>query len=211
MNEVLQKCQFVIIKFIVFSSILVLIFTSCFPLIKESSVPPIDKNPLLNLFKNENERILVLPLWEKYPVVMSEKSISESSTLSLSPPLFLKVKDIEEIHNLIPSKISTGMIIGPGGAVGRGVFFYGLYIISEFGRTIFLKSEYQKAKLSHAGFISEEEKKELVNTFRESKEIFPSPASKIWFFTKSMKLKINYSSSCRNDIINFINDIDLDT
>ena len=209
MNEVLQKCQHFTLRGSICLFTIFLILTSCFPLIKESHVPPIDKNPLINLFKNENEQILVLPLWEKYPVVMSEESISESSTLSFDTPLFLKVKNIEEIHNLIPSKTSAGLIIGPGGGIGRGVFFYGIYIISESGRTIFLKSEYQKAKLSHAGFISEEGKKELIRTFRESKEIFPSPASPIWFFTKSMKLKINYNSNCRNDIINFIKSIDL--
>ncbi len=210
MNEVLEKCQYSIINWTIFLFTIVLIFSSCFPLVKESRVPPIDKNlPINLLFKNENERILVLPLWEKYPVVMSDESISESSTLSFDTPLFLKVKNIEEIHNLIPSKTSAGLIIGPGGGIGRGVFFYGIYIISESGRIMWLKSKYNKAKLSYVGFISEDGKKELIRAFQESKEIYSSSALDMGFFSKSLKLKINYNTDHRNDVINFINSINI--
>ena len=70
--------------------LMILSCVSCIPLVKESNAPPIDKYSLSVLYKNDDERILVLPVWEKYPVVMSEQSIKESSTLSFGTPLFIK-------------------------------------------------------------------------------------------------------------------------
>jgi hypothetical protein len=61
--------------------LMILACVSCIPLVKESSAPPIDKYSLSGLFKNDDERILVLPVWKKYPVIISTQSIEESSTL----------------------------------------------------------------------------------------------------------------------------------
>ena len=176
---------------------------SCIPLVKESSAPPIDKYPLSGLFKNDNERILVLPVWQKYPVIISEQSIEESSTLSFGTPLFLKVKDIPGINKLISGKTTAGLIVGPLVGVGRGVFFYGYYIISESGRIIWLKN-----KIAKSVVISQQGKKELIKAFRESREVYSPPASDVWLFTGKLKLIINYNSSARNDIVNFISSVD---
>lgn len=197
---------------IFFGIVIIATCISCIPLIKTSSVPPIN---ILNnnFFENDNEKILVLPIWQKYPFVMSESSISESSTLSLNEPLFLTVQDLPNLHNIIPSKTSAGMIIGPGGAIGRGVFFYGIMIISESGKLVWCKPNIDNSLLlkSH---IFEKEKKELVRAFDEYSEIHPTDASNVlftsntWFFLDHMKLKIGYSSSDRNRIIKFLHRVD---
>lgn len=176
---------------------------SCIPIIKESSAPPIDKYSLSVLFNNGNERILVLPVWQKYPVIISEQSIEESSTLSFGTPLFLKVKDIPGINKLISSKTTAGLIVGPVVGVGRGVVFDGYYIISESGRIIWLKN-----KIAKSVFISQQGKKELIKAFRESREIYSPSSSDVWHFIGKMKLIINYNSSTRNDIVNLISSVD---
>jgi len=177
---------------------------SCIPLVKESSAPPIDKYSLSVLFKNDDERILVLPVWQKYPVIISEQSIKESSTLSFGAPLFLKVKDIPGINKLIPGKNMAGLI-GVGGlvAVGRGVVFDGYYIIGESGRIIWLKNDIAKSF-----FISQQGKIELTNAFRDSDEVYLPSASEVWIFMNKLKLVIHYNSSIRNDVINFISGVD---
>lgn len=184
---------------------------SCIPLVKESSAPPIDYDLLSSFFKNANERIMVLPVWEKYPVIITTKSIEESSTISVGTPLFLKVKDIRGIHKLIPSKTIAGLLVGPLVGVGRGVFFSGYYIISESGRVIWLETEHHTAK---SVFLSREGKKELLEAFREFEQVYLLPASDVWLsmgkrklFSKR-KLFINYNSSNRNDIIKFISSVD---
>lgn len=181
---------------------------SCFPLIKTSSVPPINISDN-NLFESDNERILVLPLWQNYPVVMSEKTISESSTLSFSTPLFLEAKDIHDIHNLIPSKTSAGMILGPGGAIGRGVFFYGILIVSESGNFIWHKPNRNKLLSTKSHFINQEEKNRLIMAFERKSEINRADASNIWFFLRGMKLNINCNSGDRDKIIFFIQNVNI--
>ena len=120
---------------------------------------------------------MVLPVWEKYPVIITTKSIEESSTISVGTPLFLKVKDIRGIHKLIPSKTIAGLLVGPLVGVGRGVFFSGYYIISESGRVIWLETEHHTAK---SVFLSREGKKELLEAFREFEQVYLLPASDVW-------------------------------
>ena len=191
---------------IVSASVVVLMLiscVSCIPLVKESNAPPIDKYSLSVLFNNDNERILVLPVWEKYPVIISEQSIKESSTLSFGTPLFLKVKDIPGINELISSKTSAGLLFGPLVAVGKGVLFHGYFIIGESGRIIWLRK-----KVASSFFISQQGKKELIKGIRESREVYSQTSSDIWRFTGKLKLIIDYNSSARNDIVNFISSVD---
>jgi len=185
-------------------ALMLLSCVSCIPLIKESSAPPIDKYSLSVFFKNDNEHILVLPVWQKYPAIITEQSIEESSTLSFGAPLFLKVKDIPGINKLISSKTTAGLI-GAGGlfGVGKGVVFDGYFIISESGRIIWLKH-----RIAKSVFISQQGKIELINAFRDSDEVYSPSASEVWLFMDKLKLIINYNSSIRNDIINFISSVD---
>lgn len=184
-------------------ALMLLFCVSCIPLIKEFSAPPIDKYSLSVFFKNDDERILVLPVWQKYPAIITEQSIKESSTLSFGAPLFLKVKDIPGINKLISGKTTAGLLIGPMAAVGKGVVFDGYYIISESGRIIWLKNNIAKSF-----FISRQGKIELINTFQDSEEVYLPSASEVWLFMDKLKLIIHYNSSIRHDIINFISSVD---
>ena len=95
------------------------------------------------------------------------------------------------------------MLFGPLVGVGRGVFFEGYYIISESGRIIWLKNNIAKSV-----FISQQGKKELIKAFRESSKVDSPLASDGWLFIGKLKLIVNYNSSARNDIVNFISSVD---
>ena len=93
--------------------------------------------------------------------------------------------------------------------MGRGVFFYGILIVSESGKFIWGKPDRNKLPLSKSHFIFQEEKNQLITAFERKNEINPADASNIWFFLEGMKLDLNFNSRDRNKITTFLKNVNI--
>jgi len=185
-----------------------LLSVSCIPIVKQSRVFPVDAAFLTGLYADQRERILVLPVWQNYPAFISEPSIAESSTLAFGDPLILQVADLYEVHNLVPGRTIAGvMVIIPLAAVGHGVEFYGFTIIGESGRITWVRPGYPKSRVLSSVYLSQDDKNELLRTFRDVTEIHSPLTSPLWRFIGKLTLSVDYSADQRDKVVGFLQGI----
>ena len=187
-----------------------LALNGCFPVVKESPAPQVSHSKLSELFPYKDENIMVIPVWQDAPTIMSEESISESSTLWLSAPIFTIADSLIHVHDQIPSKTSALLIVGPGGAIGRGVSFDGYIIVSETGNFLLLDKSGKNRKRSYHGSFTNQDKNDLIAFIKTGKTTTMSdPGDKTSWNShlRRNNFQSRFSDADRDRIVSFLEEI----
>lgn len=111
--------------------------SGCFPLLRSEGPPDEIEESVLTLFEPD-EKLLVLPIWERTPFWKTDTSGGDSAFVE--EVLFLSAAALPELPSMIEGKTTAMVIIGAGAAMGRGVEFQGFFIISSQGQLAWLNS-----------------------------------------------------------------------
>ena len=164
----------------------------------------------------ESDRILVLPIWEKHPVV--EAGAREPYILSFGNPLFLMVKDLSDLTNILPSKISVAYV-SLGAVIGRIIFFNGIIIISEKGTMVTMscpgnfRNPVASCTIHREVCVDTELKEEFIRLFKESKGEVSYSEKSILSYIKTrpthieQPFKITNNSEEKQSIVEFLSGI----
>jgi hypothetical protein len=202
-------------KMIVFIMCCGLFTVSCccfFPYGFISRVPAFPDNILPEGFMQSSEDILVLPVWDHAPYSVVEGGSKRNFDI-LGKAFFWPAKDLHELPDKISPKTSFALISLPA-MVGRWVEFERLYLISGNGQVLCLTASGTHPQLETKwGKIEETRigsnwKKHLIEVFSSGDETELSvKGSNLFSNSSNPILKIEYSSSARRDIVEFIEKI----
>ena len=184
------------------------VLTGCvLPMVKESAAPAIATSMLTRLFPDPGENTLLIPVWEDYPVIISEGSIRESSTLHIGEPVFTTANELRSAHKSISSHISAALVLLPLAGVGSGVFFYGYVIVAESGTLVLLRRSESYRNIDHHATMDQHVKQELLSLLVGSSRQARSGQGLLEFFM-GKEVYIELEESERQRVLNFIHDID---
>ncbi|MDT8422056.1 MAG: hypothetical protein RQ754_16635 [Desulfuromonadales bacterium] len=183
-----------------------LLLVSCIPLIKESRPPQVSHPYLDRLFPRDDEQVVIIPVWQKYPIFMSEKSIRSDSSLCLGSPVFTKAVKFEHVNEQISGKTSAGLIIGPGGGIGRGVFFYGYIIASESGNMLLLDNSQDHLDMTSFGVVTVDNKNELIDLMTSGHHSKLKDFG-LWKFFDGKEIRIWFNFTERDRIVSFLSNV----
>ncbi len=113
------------------SPLLCLVLSGCFPLLRQEAVPVMGGTELEG-WSPDAERVLVLPLWEREPLVVLEHG-GASSHAFLDPPLVVTPREIAGVPERCETRETAMIVVGNGAAVGHGTGFLGLFLLSDRG------------------------------------------------------------------------------
>ena len=181
-----------------------LTLVGCFPYVTVSHAPPINLAGLSELFPHEDENIVVIPVWEKHPAILTDESVSETSALWLGAPVFTKAGSLRHVHDQIPDETSVILIIGPGGGVGSAFNFYGFIIASETGRYLLLGRSQDNRSTSSYGEFTYDDINELI-AFMKSGNSSALDDSELWeSFFDFNKIRIRFGDADRDRTISLL-------
>jgi hypothetical protein len=188
--------------------------SSCcfFPYGFVSRVPTFPDNILPEGFMQSSGNILVLPVWDHAPYSVVEGGSKKNFDI-LGKAIFLPAKDLHKLPDKISAKTSFALISLPA-MVGRWITFERLYLISNNGQVLCLTASGTDPQMETKwGRIEETRigsnwKKHLIEVFSSGAETELSIKGNNLFSNSSNPiLKIEYSSSARRDIVEFIEKI----
>ena len=165
-------------------------------------------------FDKESERVLVLPIWIKFPFLSAERQ-RHPVIFIFDEPLFLTVKELPKLPTIIPGKTSV-ILMGISTAMGRTVFLDSVVIISETGKmfTIFCPEitwgTVRCDKYFDNSDYSEEWKDDLVAAIQDStgKVCYPRDSkSSSYMGQGARRCEISYSKKEKQSILNFLDGI----
>lgn len=163
-------------KFTLIFLITLTCLVSCLPYSKTSEISFLPN--IQDEFGENSERVLVLPVWEKYPLLMARGL----GFCAIGDPLFLTVQDLTNLHNIIPSKTSVGLM-GINAAIGKTIFFNGAIIISESGRIVTIHCENTTWKTRceklHADSLNQQWRDNIVQIFKKPRGRVTTPTNTI--------------------------------
>jgi hypothetical protein len=190
----------------VFSTLcpVLLLATACFPLVRSEKAPGGIPKQVRALFA-PGESLLVLPVWEKEPLVVTDTSGGASHFVEEA--LVVDAADLDSLSERIDSKTTAMVVVGAGAAVGRGVGFEGLYLLSETGRIAWLESlgTSRWVGIAHHGRVGDAWKTELERLFRD--EEWSRDRSPLWENNRHAEGSLDLDADDRDAALRFVRSI----
>lgn len=117
--------------------ILLILLTGCAHHSYVSRVPAL--NHLSGKYLETENKVLVLPLWHRL-ASWAHEGYEPLGYYYFGEPFIVDTKELNKIHNIIPSKTSSGMIT-PAAATGKWEKFIGLYLIFDNGSALYMQTK----------------------------------------------------------------------
>jgi len=199
-----------------------MLMTACVHHSYVSRVPALTYLPE-NYFETEN-KVLVLPLWRKL-ASWAHEGHEPLGYYYFGKPSIVTFGELNEIHNRIPSKTSSG-IITLVTATGKWEKFTGMYLIFEDGLALYMQTEDTTGlyptnswSFTNHAWIGPKWQEVLTNIIHAGKDIDYSmePSNFFWVQesiisnNRPVIIKNKLSTSARNKIISFLEHINTDT
>lgn len=186
--------------------LLALVMTGCFPLLRSEAPPEEIPDTLAALFEDD-EDLLVLPVWEKVPFWHTDTS--KGTYIYFEEPIFMDADDLDSLPQLVDSKTTAMIIVGAGAAVGRGVEFQGFYVLSDGGRLAWLESRGTKGwimGIQHAR-LGDRWKDELIEIFSNGDD-WERDRSDLWENNPRRVAEIDFGGDEQDAVVEFVRAIE---
>ena len=199
-----------------------MLMTACFPHGYISRVPALTYLP--KEYFNAENKVLVLPLWRNLGS-WAHEGHEPLGHYYFGEPSIVTFRELNEIHNIIPSKKSAG-IVSLATATGKWDKFTGMYLFFEDGLSLYMQTEDLRGLSPNISWdftnharIGTAWQEVLTNIINTGKDIDYSVEITDFFWVQKyitdnnrpMIIKNKLSTSDRNKIIGFLEHINIDT
>ncbi len=191
-----------------FFLVTLLTVSGCFPLIHTVRPGAIQKSDLGQFFSSENTAIMVIPTWGKFTGVVTDDTNKKiADTLWLGDPVFTDHDSLDLVHEEISFKISTALIVGPGGAVARDYAFYGHIVVWQTDGFVLLRNEGYPEELTRYSTNTVGDTKAFTEFLKTGDSGVFKKTGPWWGFLLGDDLNHSFSYSEQKEILDFISAI----
>lgn len=161
---------------------------SCFPVIYKKTPPEISRLELPETFLQQGNRVLVLPVWAKSPVMASSHNMETEAPFLCKNPFFINMNEVSTIGARIPSTVNFGLA-STDSYYGKHSYVQFIYLISDSGQIVKIYPVFEHA------WIGSGWKSELLESFEfgigQVRDFYDSKS--LWRAIKQNDIEIFYS------------------